>query len=132
MEIMGTIGKSAVMVLAILAGSLQTLFAGSGPDCARLAGRRCAVETATAAKPKKELKTVTFSVSMHCENCVKKITENISFGKGVKGLEISLEDKKVEITYDPAKTDADRLAETIRSLGYDVERRKTDDTVQKD
>lgn len=120
------------MVLAILAGSLQTLFAGSGPDCARLAGRRCAVETATAAKPKKELKTVTFSVSMHCENCVKKITENISFVKGVKGLEISLEDKKVEITYDPAKTDADRLAETIRLLGYDVERKKTDDTVQKD
>ena len=65
-------------------------------------------------------------------NCVKKITENISFGKGVKGLEISLEDKKVEITYDPAKTDADRLAETIRSLGYDVERKKTDDTVKKD
>ena len=128
---MGTIGKSAVMVLAILAGSLQTLFAGSGPDCARLTGR-CSVETATAAKPKKELKTVTFTVSMHCENCVKKITENISFVKGVKGLEISLEDKKVEITYDPAKTDADRLAETIRSLGYDVERRKTDDTVKKD
>lgn len=131
MEIMVTIGKSAVMVLAILAGSLQTLFAGSGSDCAHLTGR-CSVETATAAKPKKELKTVTFSVSMHCEKCVKKITENISFGKGVKGLEISLEDKKVEITYDPAKTDADRLAETIRSLGYDVERRKTDDTVKKD
>ena len=53
-----------------------------------------------AGKPKKELKTVTFSVNMHCEKCVEKIMENISYEKGVKGLEISLEDKTVKIVYD--------------------------------
>ena len=64
--------------------------------------------------------------------CVRKITENISFEKGVKDLEISLEDKEVTVTYDPAKTDPDRLAEAIRSLGYTVERQKADDTVEKE
>ena len=29
-------------------------------------------------------KTVTFNVSMHCKNCVKKINDNVAFEKGVK------------------------------------------------
>lgn len=74
-----------------------------------------------AGKPKKELKTVTFSVNMHCEKCVEKIRENISYEKGVKGLEISLEDKTVKIVYDPKKTDVRKLGDAISGLGYEVE-----------
>lgn len=129
-KMIGTIKKSAIAIL--LAGCLQTVSAGQEAYCAGMSGIGCAVEAGTAAGPKKELKTVRFSVSMHCENCVRKITENISFEKGVKDLEISLEDKEVTVTYDPAKTDPDRLAEAIRSLGYTVERQKADDTVEKE
>lgn len=71
-------------------------------------------------KPRKELKEVTFSVSMHCENCVKKITENISFEKGVKDLEVSLEDRTVRVKYDASKTDSATLAKAIEKLGYEV------------
>lgn len=66
----------------------------------------------------KEYKTVTFDVDIECQNCVKKVTENISFEKGVKGLEVSLEDHTVTVTFDPAKTDEKKLAEAIRKLGY--------------
>ena len=72
------------------------------------------------AKPKKELKEVTFSVSMHCEKCVTKITENISFEKGVKDLEVSLENHTVRIRYDASKTSEQVLKEAIEKLGFEV------------
>lgn len=73
-----------------------------------------------AAKPRKEYSKVVFSVSMHCENCVKKIQENIAFEKGVKALEVSLDRHTVYIEFDPEKTDAKTLASAIEKLGYEV------------
>ena len=70
---------------------------------------------------KKKTETVTFTVGMHCKNCVKKVTDNISFEKGVKDLKVSLEDKTVTITYDPAKTNPETLKKAIEKLGYKVE-----------
>lgn len=70
---------------------------------------------------KKKTETVTFKVGMHCKNCVKKVTDNISFEKGVKDLKVSLEDKTVTITYDPAKTNPETLKKAIEKLGYKVE-----------
>lgn len=70
---------------------------------------------------KKKTETVTFTVGMHCKNCVKKVTDNISFEKGVKDLKVSLEDKTVTITYDPAKTNPETLMKAIEKLGYKVE-----------
>lgn len=70
------------------------------------------------ATPKKEVKTVVFNVGLHCQNCVKKVRENISFEKGVKSLEINLEKKTVTISYDPAKTNEAALKKAIEKLGY--------------
>lgn len=90
--------------------------------CISLAGiQGHAVEitgTMTSVSPKKEYKTVTFNVSMHCHNCVKKLNENLSFEKGVKSLDVSLDTKTVKITYDPAKTDVSALQKAIEKLGY--------------
>lgn len=72
------------------------------------------------AKPKKELKEVTFSVSMHCEKCVAKITENISFEKGVKDLKVSLDQHTVWIKYDASKTSWQTLKSAVENLGYEV------------
>ena len=72
------------------------------------------------AKPEKKFKEVTFSVSMHCEKCVEKIRENISYEKGVKGLDISLEEKTVSVRYDASKTDEQTLSDAIAELGYEV------------
>lgn len=70
---------------------------------------------------KKKTEVVTFKVGMHCKNCVKKVTDNISFEKGVKDLKVTLEDKTVTITYDPTKTNPETLKKAIEKLGYKVE-----------
>ena len=69
---------------------------------------------------KKELKEVTFNVHLHCENCMKKVQENISFEKGVKDLHVCLDDQTVSIKYDAAKTTEDKLKAAIEKLGYPV------------
>ena len=71
-------------------------------------------------KKKAELKEVTFSVHLHCENCVAKVFDNLSRAKGVKDLVISLEKQTVAIKYDPAKTSVQTLKAAIESLGYPV------------
>ena len=81
------------------------------------------VEVASQKKPKKqkaEVKEVTFNVSLHCENCMKKVQENISFEKGVKDLHVCLEDQIVSITYDASKTSEETLKAAIEKLGYPV------------
>lgn len=73
------------------------------------------------AKPKAEVKEVTYQTNLHCEKCVQKISENVSFEKGVKDLTIDVQKKTVTIKYDVAKTDAEKLAAAIRKLGYKAE-----------
>ena len=72
------------------------------------------------AKKQKELKEVTFNVHLHCENCMKKVQENISFEKGVKDLHVCLDDQTVSIKYDAAKTNEETLKAAIEKLGYPV------------
>lgn len=73
-----------------------------------------------AAKPKKEYRTVVYDVHLHCESCVKKVRENISFEKGIKALEVSLADQTVTATYDTSKTDETKIADAIKKLSYEV------------
>ena len=79
-----------------------------------------AVSSYAGPKKKVELKEVTFSVHLHCANCVKKVQENISFEKGVKGLHVCLEDQIVYLKYDSAKTSEETLRAAIEKLGYKV------------
>ena len=71
-------------------------------------------------KKKGEVKEVVFLVHLHCENCVKKVQENIAFEKGVKDLKVSLEDQTVALKYDAAKTSEATLKAAIEKLGYPV------------
>ena len=72
------------------------------------------------AKKKAEIKEVVFNVGLHCESCVKKVTENISFEKGVKDLKVSLEDQTVAVKFDASKTSEETLRAAIIKLGYPV------------
>jgi copper chaperone CopZ len=80
-----------------------------------------AVSSFAGPKKKGELKEVTFSVHLHCANCVKKVQENIAFEKGVKDLHVCLEDQIVYIKYDSAKTSEEKLKTAVEKLGYKVE-----------
>lgn len=71
-------------------------------------------------KKKVEIKEAHFHVHLHCESCVKKVRENISFEKGVKDLKVSLEDQTVDIKYDASKTSEAKLKAAIEALGYKV------------
>ena len=71
-------------------------------------------------KKKSEIKEVTFNVKLHCNNCVKKVQENIAFEKGVKGLHVCLESQVIEIKYDAAKTNEETLKNAIVKLGVPV------------
>lgn len=71
-------------------------------------------------KKKGEIKEVTFVVELDCENCAKKIRENVAFEKGVKDLKVSVADRTVALKYDAAKTSENVLKASIEELGYPV------------
>ena len=54
----------------------------------------------------KDIKTVVLTTvpQMHCENCEKRIKENIRFEKGIKKIVTDVEHQTVTITYDADKT----------------------------
>lgn len=73
-----------------------------------------------AKKKKGEVKEVVFVADFDCENCAKKIRENIAFEKGVKDLKVTVADKTIALKYDPAKTSEAVLKASVEELGYPV------------
>lgn len=78
-----------------------------------------AILTSVAMFAKKQ--TLTFNVSMDCENCKKKIEKNIAFEKGVKDMKVNLPEKTVEVTFDDEKTTSDKLIAAFKKLGYEAQ-----------
>jgi len=78
-----------------------------------LAGVNCEAKTV-----KPVLKKVVYVTSLDCENCAKKIRENVSFEKGVKDLKVDVPTKRVTISFDSVKTDTASLRKSINKLGY--------------
>jgi len=71
------------------------------------------------AKPVKPvLKNVVFLTTIECENCARKVRENVSFEKGVRDLKIDVPSKTVGIQFDANKTDTLTLKKSINKLGY--------------
>ena len=68
-----------------------------------------AVSIMVYAKPKAERVTAVFHVEISCDNCVKRIQDNIAFEKGLKDMRINKEQQTVTLTWDPAKTDTVQL-----------------------
>lgn len=76
--------------------------------------------SANAAKPrtKASVHKVVYVTTLDCENCAKKIRENVSFEKGVKDLKVDVPTKQVTVAFDSAKTDTLALRKAINKLGY--------------
>jgi copper chaperone CopZ len=69
----------------------------------------------------KDLRVAVFQVQkMHCENCVKKITNNIRFEKGVKDIATDLESHEVTVTYDADKNNIKQLQEGFKKINYEA------------
>lgn len=73
------------------------------------------------ADAKSRMESVVFVTNIHCAKCVRKISDNLSFEKGVKDLKVNLEEKTITVLYDPGKTSPAKLAGAIKKLGYSAE-----------
>lgn len=65
---------------------------------------------------KSERETVIFDVDIHCQNCITKVEKNIAFEPGVKDLVCNLDDKTVTVTFDPRKTNTNRLIKAFAKI----------------
>jgi copper chaperone len=57
---------------------------------------------------------------MSCGHCIKAIEGSVAKLDGVKSVQVSLEDKKVEVEFDGSQLKLDDIKETIDDQGYDV------------
>ncbi|GLI86237.1 copper resistance protein CopZ [Rossellomorea marisflavi] len=57
---------------------------------------------------------------MSCNHCVNAIEKNVGGLDGVKKVNVSLADAKVEVEFDNAVVGLDEIKETIDDQGYDV------------
>lgn len=72
-------------------------------------------------KKTENLKTVVFATDIHCEGCSNKIMNNVpSLGKGIKDVQVNLEDKTVTITFDVNKNSEERIIKGFKSLNVEA------------
>ena len=101
--------SSAVLLVALMQG---LYFTAAAQDKKELS------------KTKAKTETVTFDTSISCDNCKAKLEKHIPFEKGVKNMKVNVEKKTVEVTFDPAKTDKNKIDAAIEKLGYKSEEAK--------
>lgn len=57
---------------------------------------------------------------MTCNGCVNSVTKVLQALPGVSSVEVSLEQKRAVVQYDPALVGADQFKAAIEDAGYDV------------
>jgi Cu+-exporting ATPase len=68
------------------------------------------------------MKTTTIQTSgMHCPSCAMLIEMNVSDLPGVDSVKASHGDGLTTVSFDESKLDAARIADEIRSAGYEAE-----------
>jgi copper chaperone CopZ len=65
--------------------------------------------------------TLKMKVEMSCANCQTKIEKGLNKTKGVDKVVVDLASKTVTITYDPDKTNKDKLVKAVEDIGYRTE-----------
>lgn len=76
-----------------------------------------AVVAASAADKATEVFTLDHQMSTNCE---KKIKENLRFEKGVSKIDVSLKENTVTITFDPSKTNSEKLIQAFNKIGFNA------------
>jgi len=65
------------------------------------------------------METVELKVEgMDCQGCVKSVTRMLSGVAGVEKVDVSLEDGRARVTYDPAKAGVADMKRAIERAGY--------------
>lgn len=67
------------------------------------------------------MESVTLKIEgMHCAGCAQTIQAVVETLAGVQGVDASFDKGHARILYEPASIDAERLADAIRRLGFEV------------
>jgi len=67
------------------------------------------------------METLTLNIKgMTCGGCVKSVTNVLQQITGVSGVDVSLEQNRATINYDPAKAKPEQFKSAIEDAGYDV------------
>ncbi|MEH6889811.1 copper chaperone CopZ [Bacillus sp. JJ864] len=66
--------------------------------------------------------TITLNVQgMTCNHCKMAVTNALSELAGVQNVEVNLQEGTVNVEYDEAKIDVEKMKEAIEDQGYDVQ-----------
>jgi len=65
--------------------------------------------------------TVKIQTSAECGSCKTRIEEKLNYTKGVKFAELNLENKVLEVKFNPKKITADEIRKVISKTGYDAD-----------
>lgn len=65
--------------------------------------------------------TVKIKTSAVCEMCKERIERNLGLTKGIKTATLNLDDKVVSVTYNPKKTNVEKIKKAISEVGYDAD-----------
>ena len=74
-------------------------------------------------------KTEEFKVYGNCGMCKNRIEKAAKAVEGVTKADWDSETKMIKVTYDDAKTDADKIQLAIANIGHDTKEHKADDKV---
>lgn len=64
-----------------------------------------------------EIFTLDHQMSQHCE---KKIKENLRFEKGISKIDVSLKENTITITFNPEKTNTDKIIRAFKKIGFNA------------
>lgn len=81
----------------------------------------CLLSISVSAKPKQR-ETAVFHVEISCDNCVRRIQDNIAFEKGLKDMKIDKQQQTVTLSWDPEKTDTLQLKNAFLKIKKPVSR----------
>ncbi|SFD44399.1 copper chaperone [Bacillus sp. 491mf] len=66
--------------------------------------------------------TITLNVQgMTCNHCKMAVTNALTELEGVQNVEVQLQEGTVNVVYDEAKVDVEKMKEAIEDQGYDVQ-----------
>ncbi|MFM9008160.1 MAG: heavy-metal-associated domain-containing protein [Bacteroidota bacterium] len=65
--------------------------------------------------------TLSIKTSAQCGTCKETLERGMRSVRGVIQVELSVESKLLSITYDPVKTNPDKLRKAVARIGYDAD-----------
>lgn len=73
------------------------------------------------AKDDPKVKKVTYTCTVDCHSCEEKIMKNIPYEKGVKKVEVDIENQLVTVSFREDKNNVEGIKKAIDKLGYNAE-----------